>query len=249
MLTQLVLLAYGHVAINFTYFQVFDLLPFTGVVLHVFSAPYFFIYLMGEVPDKQNKIIIWIATLLMLCLSFFYFFSHNLQIARWLLQPLLFSVDIWSIIYIFTKIKLLQNRLLRKYLRILIIFVVTTFPFVVLDALLGTLPFAPFDLALPLFFLVLNWMSLFFLLRYFNEPAYLQNNTPTDYFCKQYDITKREAEIISFILKGHSNKQVAEELFISPKTVENHLGNIYLKMDVKNRIQLSRILQSSYQKC
>lgn len=50
-------------------------------------------------------------------------------------------------------------------------------------------------------------------------------------------LTKREVEILSLIMEGHSSKKVAESLFISKRTVDFHLDNVYQKLQVTNRMQ------------
>lgn len=50
-------------------------------------------------------------------------------------------------------------------------------------------------------------------------------------------LTKRELEILSLILEGHPSKKVAEILFVSKRTVDFHLDNIYEKLQVCNRMQ------------
>ena len=57
-------------------------------------------------------------------------------------------------------------------------------------------------------------------------------------------ITKREQEIIIELLNGKSNKELAEALFVSEKTIETHLANIYRKVGVKNRLELFSRLQN-----
>lgn len=47
-------------------------------------------------------------------------------------------------------------------------------------------------------------------------------------------LSEREIEIVKLIVSEKTNKEIAQELFISEKTVENHRANIMLKMDVKN---------------
>lgn len=47
--------------------------------------------------------------------------------------------------------------------------------------------------------------------------------------------TKRQLEIIELIMKGLTNYEIAEKLFISYKTVDFHLGNIYKEAEVKKR--------------
>lgn len=49
-------------------------------------------------------------------------------------------------------------------------------------------------------------------------------------------LTKREREVLTMLGKGHSNKKIAEELFISINSVESHLTKIYKKLQVTNRI-------------
>jgi len=53
-----------------------------------------------------------------------------------------------------------------------------------------------------------------------------------------FNLTEREAEIVSHIFKGWTNAQIAEGLFISEGTVKNHLRNIYGKVKVKTRTAL-----------
>lgn len=50
-------------------------------------------------------------------------------------------------------------------------------------------------------------------------------------------LTKRELEILEEIVQGKSNKEIADTLFISEKTVKNHVSNILKKLDVTDRTQ------------
>lgn len=64
--------------------------------------------------------------------------------------------------------------------------------------------------------------------------------------CSQYHFSTRERDIIQMILKGKSNKEIEQELFISPHTVKNHIYHIFQKAGINSRGQLmSMILQSS----
>jgi DNA-binding CsgD family transcriptional regulator len=54
---------------------------------------------------------------------------------------------------------------------------------------------------------------------------------------QKWGLTARESEILYFLGKGYSNTEIGEKLFISENTVKFHIKNIYLKLDVKNRIQ------------
>jgi DNA-binding NarL/FixJ family response regulator len=50
-------------------------------------------------------------------------------------------------------------------------------------------------------------------------------------------ITRREEEVLQLIANGCSTPEVAEQLFISQKTVKNHLASIYQKLDARDRTQ------------
>lgn len=50
-------------------------------------------------------------------------------------------------------------------------------------------------------------------------------------------LTQREVDILGCLIRGISNKEIAEELGISPKTVENHLTRVYEKTDTNGRAQ------------
>ena len=52
-------------------------------------------------------------------------------------------------------------------------------------------------------------------------------------------LSKRELEVAKLISEGFSNKQIAEELFISEHTVKSILENIFLKLDIHNRVLLA----------
>lgn len=50
-------------------------------------------------------------------------------------------------------------------------------------------------------------------------------------------LSSRETEILDELVKGYTNKQIAEKLFISPETVRGHLKNIYQKLHVHSKTE------------
>lgn len=73
------------------------------------------------------------------------------------------------------------------------------------------------------------------LLNYFKElsakPAVSQSGEPFP------ELTDRELEVLRLIAKGHNNQEIAQKLFLSPKTVRNHITNIFGKLQVADRAQ------------
>jgi DNA-binding NarL/FixJ family response regulator len=53
-------------------------------------------------------------------------------------------------------------------------------------------------------------------------------------------LTPREQEVVKLVAEGHTNKQIAETLVISEKTVERHRANILEKLGMRDRVELTR---------
>jgi len=68
------------------------------------------------------------------------------------------------------------------------------------------------------------------------EVSELNNNIITGGYFDE--VTDRQNEIISLILEGYSNKEIAEKIFLSEATVKYHIKNIYEKLEIKNRNEL-----------
>jgi DNA-binding CsgD family transcriptional regulator len=60
---------------------------------------------------------------------------------------------------------------------------------------------------------------------------------------EEYDISLREQEIIRLICSGRTNREIANELFISLQTVKDHAYRIFRKTGVKNRVQLVNLFR------
>jgi DNA-binding CsgD family transcriptional regulator len=58
-------------------------------------------------------------------------------------------------------------------------------------------------------------------------------------------LTARELQIARLVVDRKTNPQIAEALFLSPKTVETHLRNIFRKLDVSSRVEVARAVEQS----
>lgn len=67
-----------------------------------------------------------------------------------------------------------------------------------------------------------------------DEVRRLEAPGPAD---EEHVITKREEEVLQLIADGASTPEVASQLYISQKTVKNHLASIYQKLDARDRTQ------------
>lgn len=58
---------------------------------------------------------------------------------------------------------------------------------------------------------------------------------------KDYNLSGREVEILELIAKGENYQEIADQLFISPKTVRKHIENIYRKLQVHNKVDAVKL--------
>jgi len=55
----------------------------------------------------------------------------------------------------------------------------------------------------------------------------------------EFNLTKREREILELLIQGLSYKEIASKCFISPETMNSHIKNIYQKLNVHSRAQIN----------
>jgi DNA-binding NarL/FixJ family response regulator len=68
-------------------------------------------------------------------------------------------------------------------------------------------------------------------------------------FGRQHGLTTRESEVLSWLSKGKTNRDIAQILGLSPRTVDKHLEQVYAKLGVENRTAAAAIaVNASYRK-
>ena len=80
-----------------------------------------------------------------------------------------------------------------------------------------------------------------FLLRLAKDSG---TGTPAE-FSSQLGLTTREGEVLSWLSKGKTNRDIAQILGLSPRTVDKHLEQIYAKLGVENRTAAAAIATSA----
>ena len=138
-----------------------------------------------------------------------------------------------------------------QYTRPMIVFTVTGGVFHLLWALQLTLLNIPLSAQGPLPGIVLTtalyeiiWAGIFI----FPAIGELKKNVPCGTyipltFLEDYNLTRREAEILPLVCDGKTSRQIAEDLFISIRTVDTHIHNIYRKNGTTKRMELVNLLR------
>jgi DNA-binding CsgD family transcriptional regulator len=54
-------------------------------------------------------------------------------------------------------------------------------------------------------------------------------------------MTKSELAVAQLVANGHTNREIADRLFVSPHTVNTHLRHVFAKLQVNSRVDLTRL--------
>ena len=81
------------------------------------------------------------------------------------------------------------------------------------------------------------WVERKLVARFFNGVSGTDLDSEDRQKNTQKGLTPREQDVLGFLIKGHTNKEIAQNLFISEKTVKSHLNKIFKKLDVSRRLE------------
>ena len=236
----------------------FSFLPFIGVPFMI-AAWYMFIKISFEITNRKItlKFTLWFFIIVLTGFLVFgflvpyidYFIVDKLEINT---HVFLFFVliEILTLIIVFSNYFIFSNHLKDKHkVRFIKFFAFVNLSFYVLSVIfliLGENNLI-FIAGYTMTYFFKDIIPLLLLAKYLSKnyihPTNIVSENTRISFIKQYKISKRETEIIDEIIQGKTNKEISERLFISLQTVKDHIHNIFLKTEVKNRVQLSNLIR------
>lgn len=241
-----------HTIVNF--------LPYLGVPFLI-TAWYMFIKMSMEMVGKRIKVsstILYFILMMVMLLAYgvliFYYFDIQSSEAKLLsgyakiifivVETLAFLLAMYYLYIKGANVKEASSKkMILNFANInLVVKIITTilFYFSERDSYLGAIYL--------LVFFSGDLLAIIYLGNYLNKNFLTTSGSddllPYSRFISEYNISKREWEIVEKICEGLSNKEISEVLFISLQTVKDHTHNIYKKTGVKNRVQLVNMVSS-----
>lgn len=204
-------------------------------------------FLIKEIAPKKIFTISAISIFQFIVITFHILF--NILYLEYLVKISIFLVILYEVLLTLLNYKRIGNKDLKIAVKIFSIISIIFLPLFIFEDIRPYIPFLQDiiilkTLSLPLYFLIVNIFSLIFANKYFNSPNYIESNKLTIFFINKYSITEQEINVIELLLNGFTYKQIAEKLHIANKTVDNHVQNIYRKLEVTNKIQLFNLVHS-----
>ena len=219
---------------------------------------YRFLNLKWKVKENVSylilSVIFFILSILGIILNFNFYIVANI---------IFYLLILYLLILGFINYKNIKDKMMKLIVKILGLITISIYPIMVYQLITinkNSLDIGSIDITLVLFYIWWNLVMLGFLLWYFiniiknknmfvneslnnnsNDSKNIENeNNAIKKELKEeiINLTKREKQILSYLLSGKTNKEVALILDISLNTVNNHVANIYDKSGVKNRVEL-----------
>lgn len=231
--------------------------PFLGVPF-VLAAWYMLLKFSAEIINRKVSQYVAVGFFLITTLAFLIYgwFIQKLPDDNYasLTQKVIvvfYSIELIISGYVFTILIFYSVKATNKHEKVFIFRFATIFiSLIVLRSV--SMHFSGFHIVIGLYFMLLFFagnlglilLSKVYLTKY--GTNYLQKSFSKEDLIEKYRISKREKQIILEICKGKTNQQIADELFITLQTVKDHTHNIYKKVNVKNRVQLSQLFSKTF---
>jgi len=142
---------------------------------------------------------------------------------------------------IVVNLKTIKRHDVRTVSNAIIILSFVMMPLLVVSVFIPTVRYITY----PLYFMAFSIIILVYLFIYFRRIPQEVPKVLTIESLEKYHITEREFSVIQLIKAGQTNKEIADKLDISVNTVNNHVANIYAKMQVRSRIDLLNALHEA----
>lgn len=237
----------------------FTLIVSMSLILYFIPAfLYRFLNLKWKVKENVLylilSVIFFVLSILGIILNFNFYIIANI---------IFYLLILYLLILGFINYKNIKDKMMKLIVKILGLITIYIYPIMVYQLITinkNSLDIGSIDITLVLFYIWWNLVMLGFLLWYFiniiknknmfvnenlnnnsNDSKNIENeNNAIKKELKEeiINLTKREKQILSYLLSGKTNKEVALILDISLNTVNNHVANIYDKSGVKNRVEL-----------
>ncbi len=157
---------------------------------------------------------------------------------------LLILIIVSSLMFLVVSLKNQKEEFLRKLIKKIIIVVLLFIPGFIVDAnfdlFQNRLKIIPklFNF-LGIFYIVWNIFTIYYSFIFIDKVVDKKGIIEiTDDFIRYYKITEREKELLSLIVNGLTNKEIAKRMFLSEGTVKNYIYYLFQKLNVSTRTEI-----------
>lgn len=192
-------------------------------------------------------------------LTFYYIMDRQIIITA--MSILFYGVILYNLLVLAVKLDKIDNIKIKAVLKVFMVVSLLMLPILFLDTLVEKMPVIgeefPYGLmSVLIFYMAFCGISLYYIIKNYDalmkkpiesEEPDMNNGLKicTQKTLDSYNITSREAEVISLLINGCSYNRICDELVISLPTVKTHVRNIYKKLGINNKIELINMVSKN----
>ncbi|MCQ2412549.1 MAG: response regulator transcription factor [Sphaerochaetaceae bacterium] len=223
---------------------IFNTLMIGSMSFVIVFLPYFLGWVIARPWRRAKNLVFFPMAIVYLGVGIASFIVESKVFDFWavLAQTLIvLGMYIYCIVVLWVNLKNIDDKPVRNICLTINIVSLSLIPLSILSVFFSVVS----DFSYPIYILAFSIVALVYLFVRFGIDRQEEQNKPTlDYESLQrYKISEREFSVVKLICEGMTNKEIAQELSISVNTVNNHVANIFNKMEVRSRIDLLKILK------
>lgn len=211
---------------------------FANIAFLIIFIPYFMTWVIAHPWRMPYSIIFYSFSGIFIALSVLSLIFPHLIVFSTLSSAVFIASLFFSISILMKNLKEIESKDVRLVSKTIIIITFSMIPLVIISLI-----FPEFrNVLYPLYFLACSVTIMVFLFIYFKRIPHKRESELSVESLSRYRISEREISVILLIKKGLTNKEIADKLAISANTVNNHIANIFSKVEVRSRIDLLNAL-------
>jgi len=231
------------------YFYLHYILDIISRTFLTFSIPFFTAYIANFKWRKLQNIIFAVFSVLLLIFKLFF----NLDDKYYILSIVLILSIAYAITIGLINYNKINDREQKRLLRNVCIVAIIFFPGIIYNEF----PVFNFNINVaPLLYCSFCTVFILFVVKIYIRDYYISEqeieslkdsykvHKKSNVFDK-FNLSDREREVTILLLKGYSNKKIADVLFISVSTVKTHIHNVFQKTSMDNRYELIHLIKFS----
>jgi|GEM_PF-3026945 len=248
-----ILFTYNNIVLSFKYKTISIIIYTIGYITRGFCLLTLPLFCYTLYNFKINKLKLIIITIIE-CFLIFMIFYHAVNIDKKDSLLINFIQYIFEIIFhiyflmYFLRIHInkIQNIYIKKYVNLFSYFSIIFIPLMFIDEFIkNATPLSKYlvdgIIAFPIFYFLWNTICLISIINdvFINllSPERL-NKLILKQLSKDYNLTNTENAVIKLLIKGKSNKEISADFYKSVRTIDNHIYNIFKKINIQSRYEL-----------
>lgn len=222
---------------------IFPILSTLSMSLILCALPYFVLFLVSKLDDRKPFYVFIAVSALYIGLGTAGSLTGMAKLFGLIQTAVFVLVFSFCVVVLYMNFRKIDDSRLRLVCKVVVITAIALIPTAVVAEFFPVLK----RLVYPVYAVAMSVvMMVYYINRFSRDGKDLSQSVElTMESLSKYHITEREFQVIMQVCAGKSNKEIARDMAISVNTVNNHVANIFSKMNLSSRMDLLRMVRTT----